>query len=177
MKKSKSWQGLRVAAANSSREKQKQQNQLLGVALVAQRVKAINSFYQFRSFQIWKRKPPKPNAFVRHLTSNHEHKLKRKTFKIFQSLLKYQFSNSSKLHSTFNITKLLDQKLKRDQEHFLKCLKTNVLHSIYEEKRGKMRTEVEIEVKKINNKEIKQLKQKFNDHLVKLNAKEMKVNK
>ena len=40
-----------------------------------------------------------------------------------------------------------------------------------------MRTEVEIEVKKINNKEIKQLKQKFNDHLVKLNAKEMKVNK
>jgi hypothetical protein len=29
------------------------------------------------------------------------------------------------------------------------------LHRIYEEKRAKMRAEVEIEVKKINNKEIK----------------------
>ena len=81
------------------------------------------------------------------------------------------------MHSTFNMTKFLDQKLKRDQEYFLKCLKTNVLHRIYEEKRANMRNEVEIEVKKINNKEIKHLKQKFNDHLAKLNAKEMKINK
>jgi hypothetical protein len=73
---------MKMALENSSREKQKEQNQLLGVALVAQRVKAINSFYQFRSFYSWKRKPPKPNAFVRYLTKNHEQKLKSKIFKI-----------------------------------------------------------------------------------------------
>ena len=81
------------------------------------------------------------------------------------------------MHSTFNMAKFLDQKLKRDQEYFLKCLKTNVLHKTYEEKRANMRNEVEIEVKKTNNREIKLLKQKFNDHLVKLNSKEMKINK
>ena len=40
-----------------------------------------------------------------------------------------------------------------------------------------MRAEVEIEVRKISNKEVKQLKQKFNDYLSQLNAKEIKMNK